>query len=66
MMYKSTVWIEHKIEFNFEHLKERVYFDGCKYTPLYKKGIKETRNKPMETIIKVLLPSMLFAAYQNS
>ena len=27
----------------------RGVFYGGKYTPLYKKGIKETQNKPMET-----------------
>ena len=26
------------------------FFHDCKYTPLYKKDIKETQNKPMETI----------------
>ena len=25
---------------------------GCNYNPLYKKDIKETQNKPMETTIK--------------
>ena len=29
-------------------LKREVFY-GCKYTPLYEKGIKETQNKPMET-----------------
>ena len=36
------------IKCNFERLKER-FFNGRKYTPLYKKGIKETQNSPMET-----------------
>ena len=28
---------------------------GCKYTPLYEKGIKETQNRAMETTSVLLL-----------
>ena len=35
-------------------LKREGFFDGRKYTPLYKKGIKETQNNPMETTVAVL------------
>ena len=42
------------IKFDFERLKERVFY-GCKYTPLYEKGIKETQNRAMETTSVLLL-----------
>ena len=29
--------------------KREKFVHGCKYTPLYEKGIKEPENRPMET-----------------
>ena len=48
------------IKFDFEHLKERFYFDGCKYTPLYEMGIKKPQNKPMETTQNGSLSTLKF------
>ena len=38
-----------RIKCHFERLKERICFDGRKFTPLYEKGVKENKNKSMET-----------------
>ena len=45
-LYNSLLWT---------HKREK-FVHGCKYT-MYKKGIKETQNKPMETTMGMVNPS---------
>ena len=45
---------------DFERSKERGFFDGRLYAPLYEKGLKETQNKPMETTICTFYTTLTF------